>query len=68
MDNNAKKEDFKIKNWDESSKKLKEQFSQLTDADLKFENGKEDELLRRIENKLNKKRPEVIDLINKHQK
>ncbi|MDN3708143.1 hypothetical protein QW060_13610 [Myroides ceti] len=68
MDNNAKKEDFKIKNWDESSKKLKEQFSQLTDADLKFENGKEDELLHRIENKLNKKRPEVIDLINKHQK
>jgi len=68
MDNNAKKEDFKIKNWDESSKKLKEQFSQLTDADLKFENGKEDELLGRIENKLNKKRPEVIDLIKKHQK
>jgi len=67
MDNNAKNEDFKIKNWDESSKKLKEQFSQLTDADLKFETGKEDDLLNRIENRLNKKRPEVINLINKHQ-
>lgn len=59
---------FKITNWDESSKKLKEQFSQLTDADLKFENGKENDLIHRIENRLNKKRSEVIDLINKHQK
>lgn len=59
---------FKITNWNDSSKKLKEQFSQLTETDLKFETGKEEDLLKRIENRLNKKRSEVIDLINKHQK
>lgn len=68
MENNPKKEGFKITNWNESSKKLKEQFSQLTDADLKFEPGKEDELLNRIEKRINKRRSEVIDMINKHQK
>lgn len=67
MENNPKQESFQIKNWDESSKKLKAQFSQLTDADLKLETGKEDDLLNRIENRINKKRSEVIDLINKHQ-
>jgi len=59
---------FKITNWNDSSKKLKEQFSQLTETDLKFETGKEEDLLKRIENRLSKKRSEVIDLINKHQK
>lgn len=67
MENTPNKEKFQIKNWDESSKKLQTQFTQLTDADLKFEPGKEDELLNRIENRINKKRSEVIDLINKHQ-
>lgn len=68
MENTPKQDGFKITNWDESSKKLKEQFSQLTDADLKFETGKENELLNRIETRINKKRSEVIDMINKHQK
>lgn len=68
MDNTPKQEGFKITNWDESSKKLKEQFSQLTDADLKFETGKENDLLNRIENRINKRRSEVIDIINKTQK
>jgi len=68
MENNPKQEGFKITNWDESSKKLKEQFSQLTDADLKFEPGKENDLLNRIENRINKKRSEVIDIINKYQR
>ncbi len=65
MNNDQKGTGFKITNWDESSKKLKEQFTQLTDADLKFETGKEHDLLNRIENRINKKRSEVIDIINK---
>jgi len=65
MNNDQKGAGFKITNWDESSKKLKEQFTQLTDADLKFETGKEHDLLNRIENRINKKRSEVIDIINK---
>ena len=55
---------FKITgNWYLRSKLLKAQYSQLTNDDLKFENGKENELLTRIENRLNKKREEVIDII-----
>jgi len=59
---------FKITgNWDEQSKGLKEKFSQLTDSDLKFETGKENELLERVGTKLNKGREEVINIIKKGQ-
>jgi uncharacterized protein YjbJ (UPF0337 family) len=59
---------FKIAgNWNEQSKQLKEKYSQLTDADLKFETGKEEELLKRVETRLGKKREEVINMINKSQ-
>lgn len=59
---------FKIgDNWASQSKALKGQFSQLTDADLKFEKGKENELLNRVETRLNKNREEVINIINKAQ-
>jgi len=51
--------------WAAQSKKLKEQFSQLNDFDLKFEKGKENDLLKRVQDKLNKKREEVITIINK---
>lgn len=55
---------FKITgNWDEQSKQLKEKYTQLTDADLKFETGKEDALLTRMETRLSKKRDEVIHII-----
>lgn len=61
-------EPFKITgNWSEQAKQLKTKFNQLTDADLKFEAGKETELLTRIEKKLNKKRDEVINIIKKNQ-
>ena len=59
---------FKITgNWDEQSKGLKEKFSQLTDSDLKFETGKEKELLDRLGTRLNKKTEEVINIIKKGQ-
>lgn len=70
MENTQKKttESFKIaNNWNEQSKELKTKFSQLTDSDLKFETGKENELLQRIETRLNKNREEVIKLISKGQ-
>lgn len=50
--------------WNNQSKQLKEKYSQLTDADLKFEIGKEDDLLKRVETRLNKKREEVISIIS----
>ncbi|MEO6883322.1 MAG: hypothetical protein ABI199_04770 [Bacteroidia bacterium] len=59
---------FKINgNWSDQSNQLKKKFSQLTDTDLKFEPGKENELLTRMGNRLSKKREEVIDIIKKGQ-
>ena len=40
-------------------------FTQLTDTDLQLETGKEIELLNRIEARLDKKREEVIDSMNR---
>lgn len=57
-------EHFKITgNWEAKSKKLKAKYPQLTDADLKFEPGKESELLSRMESRLKKTREEVISAI-----
>ncbi|XZF14625.1 hypothetical protein ACTHGU_00665 [Chitinophagaceae bacterium MMS25-I14] len=65
---NKTNEDFKMTgDWSQQSKLLKEKFNQLTDADLKFETGKENELITRIETRLNKKRDEVINIIKKGQ-
>jgi len=59
---------FKITgNWDAQSKQLKAKFPKLTDADLKYEIGKETALLSRIETRLNKSNEEVIDIIKKGQ-
>jgi hypothetical protein len=52
-------------NWENQSKQLKSQFSTLSDSDLKFETGKESELLGRLQAKLGKNREEVIALIKK---
>jgi hypothetical protein len=61
-------ETFKVTgNWNEQSKQLKAKFSTLTDADLKFETGKEEELLERIESRLDKSREEVISILKKGQ-
>jgi hypothetical protein len=65
---NKTTETFKMNgNWETQSKQLKKNYSQLTDADLKFEAGKENELLSRIETRLNKNREDVIGIIKKSQ-
>ena len=57
-------ENFKIGgNWEAQSKQIKAKFPQLTDADLKFEAGKEEELLSRLQSRLGKNREEVIDIV-----
>jgi predicted negative regulator of RcsB-dependent stress response len=61
-------EKFKITgSIDALSKKLKAKYPQLTDADLKFESGKEDEMIGRLEKKLSKSNEEVIEILNKLQ-
>ncbi|MEQ9465785.1 MAG: hypothetical protein RLN88_00150 [Ekhidna sp.] len=59
-----KVEAFKMTgDWKEQSKQLKTKYSTLTDADLKFEAGKENDLLKRVETRLNKNREEVVKII-----
>ena len=70
MENSKNKstESFKITgNWENQSKELKGKYSQLTDADLKLEAGKENDLLERVETRLNKNSEEVINIIRKGQ-
>lgn len=61
-------ETFKIQgNWSEQSKELKTKFPQLTDSDLKFEQGKENEMLTKVESRLSKSRSEVIGILKNAQ-
>ena len=45
--------------WNELKGKLKQQYGNLTDNDLVFSEGKEDELLGRLQKKLGKSKDEV---------
>jgi hypothetical protein len=56
-----------IGNWDLQSRQLKLKFPLLTDADMRFEKGKEEEFLTRIGLKINKGREEVINIIKRGQ-
>ena len=49
--------------WDVVRERMKESNINLTDADLVYEPGKEDELLSRLEKIMNKSRPEIIAYI-----
>lgn len=58
--------DLKIKgNWNELKGKLKQKYGDLTDDDLSFVEGKEDELLGRLQKKLNKTKEEIAAEIRK---
>jgi uncharacterized protein YjbJ (UPF0337 family) len=52
-------------NWNEIAGKLKQQFANLTDDDLLFKQGKEEELLGRLQQKLGKTKEELRKLISK---
>lgn len=49
--------------WRELKGKLKKRFAVLTDNDLLYEEGKEDELLGRLQKKLGKSRDELHRII-----
>lgn len=51
-------------NWEELKGKLKKKYAKLTDNDLMFVEGKEDETIGRIQKKLGKSREEVEDIIH----
>ena len=55
----------KIKgNWNVLKGKLKQQYGQLTDNDLTYIEGKEDELRGRLQQKLGKTQEEVDNLLD----
>ena len=51
-------------NWDDIKGKLKQQYAQLTDEDLTYAEGKGDELLGKLQEKLGKGKAEVTKIIN----
>ncbi|HAH60340.1 MAG: CsbD family protein [Lentimicrobium sp.] len=51
-------------NWNVLKGKMKQKYGDLTDDDLTYTEGKEDELLGRLQNKTGKARQELIDEIN----
>lgn len=52
-------------NWNEIAGKLKQQFANLTDDDLLLKDGKEEELVGRLQNKLGKTKKELQKIISK---
>ena len=51
--------------WSELAGKLKQKYANLTDDDLLFKEGKEEELLGRLEQKLGKTKEQIRSLISK---
>ncbi|GAA4314002.1 CsbD family protein [Compostibacter hankyongensis] len=49
--------------WNELKGKLKQSYADLTEDDLMYEEGKEDELIGKIQKKTGKGRDEVIKLL-----
>jgi uncharacterized protein YjbJ (UPF0337 family) len=52
-------------NWNVVKGKLKQQYAQLTDEDLTYVEGKEDELFGRLQKKLGKSKQEILSSIQK---
>ncbi len=49
--------------WDELKGKLRQRFAMLTDSDVEFAKGKEEELLGRLETRLGKTKEQVREII-----
>lgn len=57
--------DLKLKGtWNELKGKVKQQWGELTDDDLTYAEGKEDEMVGKIQKKTGKTRDEVVDYLN----
>ncbi|HAH52108.1 MAG TPA: general stress protein CsbD [Balneola sp.] len=50
-------------NWNQVKGKLKQKYSNLTDDDLTFQEGKEDEMYGRLQEKLGKTKDEIKEMI-----
>jgi uncharacterized protein YjbJ (UPF0337 family) len=62
--NNSSSTQLKLRgSWNEVKGKIKQQYGNLTDDDLKFEEGKDDELIGRLQQKTGKTKEQVIEWI-----
>ncbi|WKN32968.1 CsbD family protein [Porifericola rhodea] len=60
-------DDLRIKGrWNEIKGKLKQEYSELTDDDLTYAEGKEDELLGKLQQKTGKSKDELKKKINSY--
>lgn len=58
--------ELKLKgNWNELKGKAKQKYAELTDDDLAYENGKDDELIGRIQKRIGQTKEQVIEWIQK---
>ena len=58
--------EFKLKgNWNELKGKAKQKYAELTDDDLTYEEGKDDELIGRIQKRIGQTKEQVIEWIQK---
>jgi uncharacterized protein YjbJ (UPF0337 family) len=51
-------------NWEEQKGKLKQKFAALTDNDLLFADGKQEEMIGRLQKKLGKTKEEMYKIIS----
>lgn len=49
-------------NWNEFKGRLKQQYGELTDDDLTYQEGKEDEMWGKLEKKLGKAKKEILSI------
>ncbi len=59
-------ESWKLKlkgDWNQTKGKIKQEYADLTDDDLKYEEGKDDELVGRLQKKTGKVKEDVIKWI-----
>jgi len=55
-------------NWNELKGKLKQEYANLTDDDLTYAEGKEEELFGRLQQKLGKSKEELMSKIEEYTK
>ena len=59
-------ESWKLKlrgSWNDTKGKIKQSYANLTDDDLMYEEGKDDEFIGRLQTKLGKTKEEIIEWI-----
>lgn len=54
-------------NWNKIKGKLKEEYGELTDDDLTYAEGQEEQLVGRLQDKLGKSRDEVVKILKNKQ-